>query len=92
MCINCKIQPTPAQDSALTRRRMLGLGAAGMAGAAITTLGPVSRAAAAPGSLRSGDREQHGQRRIPVDSISIQLYTLASLISADLDGTLDGLA
>jgi sugar phosphate isomerase/epimerase len=92
MCINCKIQPTPAQDVALTRRRMLGLGAAGMAGAAITTLGPVTRAAAAPGSLQSRDREEHGQRRIPVDSISIQLYTLASLISTDLDGTLDGLA
>ena len=70
---------------------MLGLGAAGMA-SAITTLGPVTRAAAAPGILQSRDREEHGQRRIPVESISIQLYTRASLTSADLDGTLDGLA
>ena len=92
MCINCKIQPTPAQDSVLTRRRMLGLGAASMAGAAITTLGPVTSAAAAPRSMQSRDREEHGERHLPVDSISIQLYTLASLISADLDGTLDGLA
>jgi hypothetical protein len=76
MCINCTIQPTPAQDSALTRRRMLGLGAAGLAGAAMTTLGPVAPAAAAPRTLQSRDREEQGQRRVPVDSISIQLYTL----------------
>ena len=94
MCNYCEIRPTPAQVSALTRRRMLGLGAAGMAGAALTTLGPVTGVANAATSRKadSDDRERHGRRRIPVDSISIQLYTLAALISSDLDGTLDGLA
>lgn len=88
MCDGCTIQPTPAQASALTRRRMLGLSAAGAAGAALTTLGPLSGIAEA--SESSGHR--HRSRRVPVENISIQLYTLAALMATDVDGTLEGLA
>jgi sugar phosphate isomerase/epimerase len=84
MCRNCNVQPTPAQAATLSRRRLLGLGAAGAAGVALAPLGPLTGVAAA------GDRRS--RRRIPVDSISIQLYTLAALTSTDLDGTLAALA
>ena len=89
MCEHCKIQPTPTQATALTRRRMLGLGAAGAAGAALTTLGPLTGVAEASASFGG---HSHRRRRIPVESISIQLYTLATLMAADVDGTLEGLA
>jgi sugar phosphate isomerase/epimerase len=89
MCDDCKIQPTSAQAAALTRRRMLGLTAAGAAGAALTTLGPLTGVAAAS---ESSGREGHRTRRVPVESISIQLYTLAAQMAADVDGTLEGLA
>jgi sugar phosphate isomerase/epimerase len=68
---------------------MLGLGAAG---AALTALGPIAGPATASMHGPHHDREGRGNRRIPVDSISIQLYTLSALTSSDLDGTLEALA
>jgi len=92
MCLDCNVRPTPAQSAALSRRRMLGVTAAGVAGAAaLTTLGPFSGTAnAAPAAATHPDRHRGG--RVPVENISIQLYTLRTLLDADLDGTLDKLA
>ncbi|WP_030434559.1 sugar phosphate isomerase/epimerase family protein [Actinoplanes subtropicus] len=77
MCIGCDT-PTP-----VSRRGFLGA-AAGVAGvAAAAGIGAGSPALAADGG--------RGRNRIPVDQISIQLYTLRDLLTADLDGTLAGL-
>lgn len=103
MCQACSITPTPEQSAQLNRRRMLGLtAAAGLAGAAALTVGagsagaaaapaPVVRTGGGSGSGHPGGRPSRG-RRIPTDNISIQLYTLRTLLEADLDGTLAGLA
>ena len=81
MCEGCNIQPTAEQHSAiksaLSRRKMLGV-TAGVAGAAaLTALGPVS-GAAPPRPLPRPPRRWAGgrSRRVPVEKISIQLYTL----------------
>ena len=98
MCEGCNIQPTAEQHSAmksaLSRRKMFGV-TAGVAGAAaLTALGPVSGAAAAPAAAAVHPGGGHGgrSRRVPVENISIQLYTLRNLMATDLDGTLEGLA
>jgi len=89
MCIGCDGKPTPGQQAALSRRRLLGVAAAGAAGTvAMTALGPAGAAAA----HEDGQDRHGGDRRVPVDNISIQLYTLRDLLAADLDGTLGGLA
>jgi sugar phosphate isomerase/epimerase len=85
---------------------MLGLtAAAGIAGAAAVTLGAGTAGAATAGSALaslpdndtsgSADGQLHPyrrRRRVPTSSISIQLYTLRTLLESDLDGTLAGLA
>ncbi len=97
MCEGCQIKPTEQQASALSRRRMLGVTAAGVAGAAaLTAFGAGTAAAssnpAAPAGHHGGGDSGGGARRIPVDQISIQLYTLRDLMAADLEGTLTKLA
>ena len=92
MCQSCNILPTATEAAQLNRRRMLGVGAAaGLAGAAALTVG-AGTAGAATGGGPGARPGNHGQRRVPVDNISIQLYTLAALLAKDVDGTLEGLA
>lgn len=62
----------------------------GAAGAALA----VGAAGALPG-VASAEGAGHGGRwglRVPKDKISIQLYTLRSILETDLEGTLDALA
>ncbi|RIJ78130.1 sugar phosphate isomerase/epimerase [Nakamurella silvestris] len=95
MCLDCTVTPTPTQAAALSRRRMLGVTAAGVAGAAaLTTLGPFGGTAnaATPASAATAHPHHDRRRRVPVENISIQLYTLRTQLEADLDGTLDKLA
>jgi sugar phosphate isomerase/epimerase len=99
MCEACQITPTAEQSTALNRRRMLGLtAAAGLAGAVALTAGAGSAAATPVATTGGGSGHGHPGghpsrgRRVPVDNISIQLYTLRTLMAADLDGTLAGLA
>ena len=58
----------------------------GAAGAAIT----VGAMSALPGTASAGGG--HRPLRVPKDKISIQLYTLRSVLETDLEGTLDALA
>jgi sugar phosphate isomerase/epimerase len=62
----------------------------GAAGAALA----VGAAGALPGvaSAEGGGRGGHWGLRVPKDKISIQLYTLRSILETDLEGTLDALA
>ncbi|MEW2357001.1 sugar phosphate isomerase/epimerase, partial [Spirillospora sp. NPDC029432] len=70
-------------------------------GAALTALG-LGTAAALPATAAAdtghaarpghGGHGGHGKGRIPRGSISIQLYSLRSMLAADLDGTLAALA
>lgn len=62
----------------------------GAAGAALA----VSAAGALPGvaSAEGGGHGGHWGLRVPKDKISIQLYTLRSILETDLEGTLDALA
>jgi sugar phosphate isomerase/epimerase len=94
MCEGCQIRPTEQQASALSRRRMLGVAAAGVAGAAaLTALGTgTAMAGGNPATPADHHGGGGGARRIPVEQISIQLYTLRDLMAADLEGTLTKLA
>lgn len=63
----------------------------GAAGAALA----VGAAGALPGvasAERGGGHGGHWGLRVPKDKISIQLYTLRSILETDLEGTLDALA
>lgn len=62
----------------------------GAAGAALA----VGAAGALPGvaSAEGAGRGGHWGLRVPKDKISIQLYTLRSILETDLEGTLDALA
>ncbi|MBQ1015814.1 sugar phosphate isomerase/epimerase, partial [Micromonospora sp. M51] len=77
---------TPASEP-VSRRGVLRAAtvSAAAVGAAGLLAGP---ATAAPGA--SGAQAQ-GRRRVPVDRISIQLYTLRDQLAIDLPGTLDAL-
>jgi sugar phosphate isomerase/epimerase len=68
---------------AISRRSML----RGAAGAALA----VGAAGALP-TVASADGHGHGRLRVRKDKISIQLYTLRSVLETDLEGTLDALA
>ena len=71
------------------RRGFLRSGA--VAAAAVGVAGTV--AAPATGAARLADASGHGgRRRVPVDRISIQLYTVRDILSADPAGTLATLA
>lgn len=91
MCSSCSVPPTPVQASALSRRRMLGVTAAVGTSAALTTLGTFGGTAnaASAGSHPGSDRRRG---RVPVENISIQLYTLREPMAQDLNGTLEKLA
>ena len=70
---------------AISRRSML----RGAAGAAVA----VGAAGALPGVASAEDAgAAHWGLRVPKDKISIQLYTLRSVLEVDLEGTLDALA
>jgi sugar phosphate isomerase/epimerase len=68
---------------AISRRSML----RGAAGAALA----VGAAGALP-AVASAEGAGHGCFRVPRDKISIQLYSLRSILETDLEGTLDALA
>ncbi|MFC4020092.1 TIM barrel protein [Micromonospora sp. GCM10011542] len=75
-------RPEPAPASEPVSRRGL-LRAATVSAAAVGTTGVLGGpASAAPAEHRPG------RRRVPVDRISIQLYTLRDQLAADLTGTL----
>ena len=69
---------------AISRRSML----RGAAGAALA----VGAAGALPGVAAAEGATGHWGLRVPKDKISIQLYTLRSILETDLEGTLDALA
>ena len=71
---------------AISRRSML----RGAAGAALA----VGAAGALPAVASADDAERggHGAHRVPKDKISIQLYSLRSILETDLENTLDALA
>ncbi|MER7460585.1 sugar phosphate isomerase/epimerase [Micromonospora sp. NPDC126480] len=81
----------PGRDP-LTRRGVLR--AATASAAALGTAGMIASpaaAAAAPGPHGATDAPGHarpGRRRVPLDRISIQLYTLRDQLAVDLPGTL----
>ncbi|MFG1649812.1 sugar phosphate isomerase/epimerase family protein [Micromonospora sp. NPDC049275] len=80
---------TPTVTSeALSRRGLLRAAtvSAAAVGAAGLLAGPAN---AAPAGDTAG--QSHGRRRVPVDRISIQLYTLRDQLAADLPGTLTAL-
>ncbi|WP_410809133.1 sugar phosphate isomerase/epimerase family protein [Micromonospora sp. 067-2] len=57
--------------------------------ASAAALGAASLLASPAAAASAG--HSHGRRRVPVDRISIQLYTLRDQLAADLPGTLDAL-
>ncbi|KAB2352396.1 sugar phosphate isomerase/epimerase family protein [Actinomadura rudentiformis] len=69
--------------SEINRRTLLGGVAATAAGLGVAAL---------PGSAAASTTAPHRHRRVPRGGISIQLYTLRSLLAADLEGTLAALA
>ncbi|GGQ81628.1 sugar phosphate isomerase/epimerase family protein [Couchioplanes azureus] len=69
-------------ESTVSRRRILCAAAAGAAALGTTAPG------AAPAGAATGSRPS----RVPLDRISVQLYTLRQLLVLDLDGTLAALA
>jgi len=71
----------------ISRRSML----RGAAGAAIA-VGAVSALPGTAVAEGAGHGGGHGRLRVPKDKISIQLYTLRSVLEVDLEGTLDALA
>jgi sugar phosphate isomerase/epimerase len=81
---------SPAEVAKLVSRRgflrtaaaTAAVGAAGASGALVTP--------ALAAETQSGDRG-HGGHRVPVDKISVQLYTLRDQLSIDLNGTLAAL-
>ncbi|MFF0468755.1 sugar phosphate isomerase/epimerase family protein [Micromonospora zamorensis] len=78
-------QSEPTAVSEPVSRRAV-LRAATVSAAAVGAAGMFAAPAAAAPSAQS-----HGRRRVPVDRISIQLYTLRDQLAADLPGTLDAL-
>ncbi|QFU93993.1 sugar phosphate isomerase/epimerase [Amycolatopsis sp. YIM 10] len=71
-------------DRNLSRRSMLrGAAGAAVAGGALLAL---------PGVASAGGGHGHGHGSIPLHRISVQLYTLRSLLEKDLDGTLGALS
>ncbi|MEH1165916.1 sugar phosphate isomerase/epimerase [Micromonospora sp. CPCC 205539] len=72
----------PAPASGLLSRRGL-LGAATVSAAAVGSAGLLASPATAGSAGQS-----HGRRRVPLDRISIQLYTLRDQLAADLPGSL----
>jgi sugar phosphate isomerase/epimerase len=69
----------------LSRRSIL----RGAAGAAVVA----GAAAALPGTAEAdADHDGHRRFRVPKDKISIQLWTLRSILAVDLEGTLEALA
>src|SRR5688572_32964733 len=85
MCISHDQASTaPAADvPALSRRGVLRAATAATVGAAGVL------AAAGPAEASSG--RHGGSRRVPLDHISVQLYTLRDQLAIDLDGTLAAL-
>jgi sugar phosphate isomerase/epimerase len=75
---------------AISRRSML-RGAAGAA-LAVGAAGALPAVAGADEDARGGHGHGHGRLRVRKDKISIQLYTLRSVLETDLEGTLDALA
>jgi len=74
----------PVASEPLSRRGVLR--AATVSAAAVGTAGLLAGPASAAPAGHS-----HGRRRVPVDRISIQLYTLRDQLAADLPGTLTAL-
>ena len=78
----------PEKGRPLGRRGFLRSGA--VAAAAVGAAGATAAPAEAAAQLAHGSR--HGRHRVPVDQISIQLYTVRDILSADPAGTLQTLA
>ncbi|MER7893900.1 sugar phosphate isomerase/epimerase [Micromonospora sp. NPDC094482] len=76
----------PEAPESVSRRGLLR--AATVSAAAVGAAGLFGAEAA---SASSGGGHGGGRRRVPVDRISIQLYTLRDQLAADLPGTLDAL-
>ncbi|MFI6264846.1 sugar phosphate isomerase/epimerase family protein [Micromonospora sp. NPDC051006] len=76
----------PEAPESVSRRGLLR--AATVSAAAVGAAGLFGAEAA---SASSGGGHGSGRRRVPVDRISIQLYTLRDQLAADLPGTLDAL-
>ncbi|KAB1917683.1 sugar phosphate isomerase/epimerase [Micromonospora noduli] len=79
-------EPTPASEP-VSRRGVLR--AATVSAAAVGAAGLLGGTAVAAPAASTGQAQ--GRRRVPVDRISIQLYTLRDQLAADLPGTLDAL-
>lgn len=75
----------PVSRRGLLRAATVSAAAVGAAG---ILAGPAS---AAPAGDTAAAGQSHGRRRVPVDRISIQLYTLRDQLAADLPGTLAAL-
>jgi sugar phosphate isomerase/epimerase len=88
MCTAHADQPTPTEMSRLLGRRGF-LRSGAVAAAAAGVAGTLAAPAEAAPALGSGPA---GHRRVPVDQISIQLYTVRDALSADPAGTLAALA
>ncbi|OZM71939.1 sugar phosphate isomerase [Amycolatopsis antarctica] len=78
-------------DRFLSRRAAL-RGAAGAAAVLGATAALSGTAAAAPAAESATQKSFWPGLRVPKDSISVQLYTLRSLLENDVDGTLSALA
>ncbi|WBB69017.1 sugar phosphate isomerase/epimerase [Micromonospora sp. WMMD812] len=76
----------PEAPEALSRRGLLR--AATVSAAAVGTVGLLGETSA---SASGGTSHGTGRRRVPLDRISIQLYTLRDQLAADLPGTLAAL-
>jgi sugar phosphate isomerase/epimerase len=78
------------KERSLGRRGFLRSGA--VAAAAVGAAGATAAPAEAGAQLAHGYGRSHGRHRVPVDQISIQLYTVRDALAADPAGTLATLA
>jgi sugar phosphate isomerase/epimerase len=87
MCTGHELEvPRAELDRPSSRRQFLATAAG--AAAVVGTSG----ALAAPAAAHDEDHHGHHRRRIPVDHISIQLFTVRQALSADPEGTIASLA
>jgi sugar phosphate isomerase/epimerase len=91
VCVQHATSPPAPDVPALSRRGVLRAATAGAV--AVGAAGLLAQPAqAAPPAQAAGGHGHGGTRGVPVDQISIQLYTLRDQLAIDLDGTLAALA
>jgi sugar phosphate isomerase/epimerase len=87
VCVQSPTSPPAPDIPALSRRGVLRAATAGAVAVGAGAAGLIAQPAQA-----AGGRGHGGRRGVPVDQISIQLYTLRDQLAIDLDGTLAALA